>query len=81
MLCMLMLLRQPRARLIYATSQTILPTTLDYYLSLMPGVITSHAMKRCFNVTTEDRTPCALTVKLLERPHVCEQIRNLIPDM
>ena len=39
MLYLLMLLRQPRARVIYATSQTILPTTLDYYMSLMPGVI------------------------------------------
>jgi hypothetical protein len=28
----LLLLRQPRARLIYVTSQTILPTTIDYYL-------------------------------------------------
>ena len=81
MLYMLMLLRQPRARLIYATSQTILPTTLDYYLSLMPGVITSHAMKRFFNITFEDRTPRPLTVKMLERPHLCERIRQLIPDM
>ncbi len=80
MLFFLMLLRQPRARVIYATSQTILPTTLDYYLSLMPGVITSHAMRRFFNVSPEDRTPRPLTVKLLERPHICEQIRSLIPD-
>jgi hypothetical protein len=33
MLFLLMLLRQPKTRLIYVTSQTILPTTLDYYLS------------------------------------------------
>jgi len=65
MLYLLMLLRQPRARVIYATSQTILPTTLDYYMSLMPGVITSHAMRRFFNVAPEDRTPRALTTKLL----------------
>ena len=76
----LLLLRQPRARLVYVTSQTILPTTLDYYLSLMPGVITSHAMARFFNVSPEDRSPRPLTIKLLERPNLCSQIRELIPN-
>jgi len=80
MLFMLFLLRQPRARLVYATSQTILPTTLDYYMSLMPGVITTHALARFFNVAVEDRTPRPLTIKLLERPHVCERIRALVLD-
>ncbi len=70
MLFLLLLLRQPRARMVYATSQTILPATLDYYLSIMPGVITSHALKRFFNVTPEDRTPRPLTIKLLERPNL-----------
>jgi hypothetical protein len=80
MLSLLLLLRQPRARVIYATSQTILPATLDYYMSIMPGVITGHALERFFNVTPEDRTPRPLTIKLLERPNICEQIRSLIPD-
>ncbi len=80
MLFQLLLLRQPRARIIYATSQSILPATLDYYLSIMPGVITSHALARFTNVTPEDRTPRPLTVKLLERPKLCAQIRSLIPD-
>ena len=31
-LFLLLLLRQPRARLIYVTSQTILPSIIDYYL-------------------------------------------------
>ena len=66
--------------MVYATSQTILAATLDYYLSIMPGVITSHALERFFNVTPEDRTPRPLTIKLLERPNICEQIRSLIPD-
>lgn len=80
-LFMLMFLRQPRTRMIYVTSQTILPATLDYYMSLMPGVITSHAMERFINVAPEDRSPRALTTKLLERPHLCEKIRTLIPDL
>ena len=80
MLFMLLLLRQPSARLIYATSQVILPSTLDYYFSLMPGVVNHHAMARFINVAIEDRTIRPLTVKLLERPHVCRRIRSLIPD-
>ena len=79
-LFLLLLLRQPRTRLIYVTSQTILPTTLDYYLSLMPGVITSHARERFFNLAPEDRSDRPLTIKILERPHFCAQIRSLIPN-
>ena len=80
MLFMLLLLRQPHARVIYVTSQTILPSILDYYLSIMPGVIHQHARDRFFNVAVEDRSSRPLTVKLLERPHVCEKIRSLILD-
>ena len=80
MLFLLMLLRQPKTRLIYVTSQTILPTTLDYYLSLMPGVISSHAMARFVNVAPEDRSPRSLTMKLLERPQLCEKIRSMIDE-
>lgn len=80
MLFMLLLLRQPRARLIYATSQTILPSTLDYYFSILPGVVNRHAAARFFNIAVEDRSPRPLTVKLLERPHVYERIRALILD-
>lgn len=80
MLFLLMLLRQPRTRLIYVTSQTILPSTLDYYLSLMPGVINSHALERFINVAPEDRSPRGLTTKVLERPNLCAKIRSLIPN-
>src|SRR6266516_3089911 len=45
-LFLLFLLRQPRARLIYVTSQEINPTIVDYYLGLLPGVIASHARRR-----------------------------------
>lgn len=80
MLFLLMLLRQPRTRMIYVTSQTILPTTLDYYLSLMPGVIGSHALARFINIAPEDRSPRGLTRKLLERPQLCAKIRSMIDD-
>ena len=42
-LFLLLLLRQPRARLVYVTSQAIHPSIVDYYLDLLPGVIPSHA--------------------------------------
>ena len=79
-LFLLLLLRQPRARLIYVTSQAILPSTVDYYLGLLPGVIVSHARSRLFLVSRQDRSPRPLTVKLLERPHLIERIRSLITD-
>ena len=79
-LFLLLLLRQPRVRLIYLTSQTILPSTIDYYLGLLPGVIPSHARARLFLVAPEDRSPRPLSLKLLERPNLIRQIRSLIPD-
>ena len=79
-LFLLLLLRQPRARLIYITSQSILPSTVDYYLGLLSGVIASHARARLFLVSPQDRSPRPLTIKLLERPHLIERIRSLIAD-
>jgi hypothetical protein len=79
-LFLLLLLRQPRARLIYITSQSILPSTIDYYLGLLPGVIVSHARARLSLVSPQDRSPRPLTVKVLERPHLIDRIRAMIPD-
>src|SRR5580765_8607871 len=50
-LFLFLLLRQPRARLVYVTSQPILPGVVDYYLDLLPGVIPSHARKRLYLVS------------------------------
>jgi pheganomycin biosynthesis PGM1-like protein len=79
-LFLLLLLRQPRARMIYVTSQPILPSVIDYYLDLLPGVIPSHARPRLFPVAVLDGGPQPLSVKLLERPRLLERIRGLIPD-
>ena len=45
-LFLLLLLRQPRLQLIYVTSNEVDPTIVEYYLSLLPGVIPSHARAR-----------------------------------
>lgn len=79
-LFLLLLLRQPRARVIYVTSQTILPSIADYYLGLLPGVIPSHARKRLFLLSPLDGSKGSLTAKILERPRFIQQIRALIPN-
>src|SRR5215831_11554101 len=79
-LFLLLLLRQPRARLIYVTSQTILPSIIDYYLDLLPGVIPSHARQRLFLPSPMDGSVRPLSDKLLDRPRLIQRIRSLIMD-
>jgi len=79
-LFLLLLLRQPRARLIYVTSQMILPNIIDYYLDLLPGVIPSHARPRLFLIAPLDGSARPLSDKLLDRPRLIERIRSLIMD-
>jgi hypothetical protein len=76
----LLLLRQPRARLIYVTGQAIHPDIIDYYLDLMPGVISRHARKRLFLVSPMEATGRPLTDKILARPRLIEKIKALIID-
>ena len=42
-LFLLLLLRQPRLRMIYVTSQPVSEAIVEYYLGLLPGVIPSQA--------------------------------------
>lgn len=79
-LFLLFLLRQPHAKMVYVTSQTILPSIIDYYLGLLPGVIGSHARRRLYLLSPLDSTQRPLSEKLLERPRFIERIRSLISD-
>jgi hypothetical protein len=79
-LFLLLLLRQPRAEMVYVTSQPIHPSIIDYYLDLLPGVIASHARRRLHLVAPEDSSPKPLSEKLLERPRLLDRIRGLIRD-
>src|SRR5687767_12691922 len=79
-LFLLLLLRQPRARLVYVTGQAIHQSVVDYYFDLMPGVISSHARKRLFLVSPLDASPRPLTRKLLDRPRLLAKLRALVPD-
>ncbi|MGH3142627.1 MAG: peptide ligase PGM1-related protein [Gaiellales bacterium] len=79
-LFLLLLLRQPRARLVDVTSQAVHPSIVDYYLGLLPGIIPSHARQRLHLVSPLDGSSRPLSEKLLERPRLLEQIRRLVPD-
>jgi hypothetical protein len=75
------LLRQPRARLVYVTSQPLHPTLIDYFLALIGGIPTAHARQRLTLLACYDSTPRPLTQKILERPRLIQRIRDAIdPD-
>jgi hypothetical protein len=79
-LFLLLLLRQPRLRMIYVTSQPVSESIVEYYLGLLPGVIPSHARARLTLVPVGDASPVPLSAKLLARPRLLKQIRSLVPN-
>ena len=81
MLVNLMLLRQPRTKLIYCTSQALDPTVVDYYLSLLQGIPPSHARSRLVMLDCNDRSSVPLTQKILDRPRLIHRIQAEVPDM
>jgi hypothetical protein len=80
LLCMLMLLRMPRTRLVFVTSQPIPDPIVDYYLHLLPGVPLRHARRRLTLLSCHDASDVPLTEKILERPRLIERIRAAIVD-
>ena len=80
LLCLLMLLRMPRTRIVFVTSNPIHPTIIDYYLHLLPGIPVSHARKRLVLLSCYDDSSRPLTRKLLDRPRLLERIREHVPD-
>jgi len=81
LLCMLLLLRMPRTNVIYVTSESIDPVTIDYYLHSLPGVTGYHAMRRLTLLSCQDSSSKPLTQKILERPRIIERIRQaILPD-
>jgi pheganomycin biosynthesis PGM1-like protein/ATP-grasp domain-containing protein len=78
MLCMLMLLRMPRTRLIYVSSVPIDSTIIDYYLHLLPGITGYHAYQRPTMLSCYDSSDKSLTEKILERPRLIKRIKDEI---
>ena len=80
MLSMLMLLRLPRTRVIYVSSEPICDTIVDYYLHLLPGVPSEHARARLTLLSCFDGTSRSLAEKILERPRLMARIREAMGD-
>jgi hypothetical protein len=80
LLFLLLLLRQPRLRMVFVTSMPVSEAIIEYYLSLLPGVIPSHARSRLHLVSVGDSSATPLTDKLLARPRLLAHIASLVPD-
>ncbi len=75
---MLTAVRNPRTRVIYVTSQPVLPRLIDYYMSLMPGSRPPGLSDRLLLVSVGDGSARPLVEKILARPHLIERLRALI---
>jgi len=80
LLFLLIRLRNPRARVVYVTSQPVHPLILDYYFQLLAGIPASHARSRLTLLCAYDASPRSLTQKILDRPRLIERIREGIHD-
>ncbi len=80
LLFLLIRLRNPRARIVFVTSQPVHPLILEYYFQLLVGIPASHARSRLTLLCAYDSSPRSLTEKILERPRLIERIREGIAD-
>jgi hypothetical protein len=80
LLFLLIRLRNPRARMVYVTSQPVHPLILDYYFQLLAGIPASHARARLTLLCANDASPRSLTEKILERPRLVQRIRDGIQN-
>ncbi len=80
LLCMLMLLKLPRTRVIYITSQPLSEEIISYYLDLLPGVPATHARRRLTLFSCFDSAPTPLAAKILARPRLLARLREAIVE-
>jgi hypothetical protein len=80
LLFLLIRLRNPRARMVFVTSQPVHPMILEYYFQFLAGIPASHARARLTLLCAHDASPRSLTEKILERPRLLERIRMGIVD-
>ncbi len=81
LLFLLIRLRNPRARVVYVTSEPIPHAVMEYYLQFLAGIPASHAAARLTLLSAYDRSARPLTEKILERPRLVERIRASVPDL
>jgi hypothetical protein len=80
LLFLLIRLRNPRAHVVYVTSQPVHHLILEYYLTMLAGVPASHARSRLTMLCAYDSSSRPLTEKILERPRLLQRIRWAISD-
>ncbi len=80
LLCLLMLLRMPRTKIIYVSSMPLSDVIIDYYLHLIQGITDHHARKRLTMLSCYDLSRKPLTEKILDRPRLIGRIKSLITD-
>ncbi len=80
LLCLLMLLRMPRTKVVYVTSVPIDATVVDYYLHLLQGITGNHARSRLVMLSCYDASAKSLTEKVLERPRLIRKIKDQITN-
>lgn len=80
MLVNLMLLRQPRTKIVYVTSHRLDPVVVDYYVSMLPGIPNDHAKRRLVMLDCNDRSARCLSEKILERPRLIRRILAEVDD-
>ena len=80
MLCLLLLLRMPRTRVVYMSSTPIAEPIIDYYLHLLPGIPAQHARRRLRLLSCDDSSSRPLTQKILERPRMLERMNEAVHE-
>ena len=80
LLCLLLLLRLPAARIVYVSSDPIPAHIVDYYLRLLPDVSLDDARRRLTMMSCDDDSAVPLSEKILERPALIERIRACVTD-
>jgi hypothetical protein len=75
LLFLLLLLRQPRVKVVYLTSMPVEEAVVDYYLGFLPDP--AGARSRLHMRAAGDPAPRSLTAKLLDRPELLDRVREL----
>jgi hypothetical protein len=78
LLCFLLLLAEPTARVVYTTSTAIDPAIVDYYLNFLPDP--DDARRRLTLIDAGDAELGWLSAKLLSDPAVLDRLREAIGD-
>ncbi|HEV3363845.1 MAG TPA: peptide ligase PGM1-related protein [Acidimicrobiia bacterium] len=78
LLCFLLLLAEPTARVVYTTSTAIDPAIIDYYLRFVPDP--DDARRRLTLIDAGDPELGWLSAKLLSDPVVLDRLRDAIGD-